>query len=79
MSHSAMRFGVFSMLIRERERVTKEEEGENHPILEHCSSQGLPEVVGEEEAEMEKKEREKERKKVREGNGGAWEDRRGLG
>lgn len=64
------------MLIRERERATREEGGKNHPISEHCTSRGLPEVVGEEEGETEG---EKKGKKAGAGNGGAREDRHGFG
>ena len=43
--------------MQEKERASKEEEevGGGVPILEHCSSCGLPEVLGEEKGEMENK------------------------
>lgn len=58
MSHSAVRFGFF-VLIQGREGAAGEEEQEgNHPILERCSSRGVPQVMV--------------REGGREGNEGAW-------
>lgn len=65
--------GFFAMLIWDRE--TKEEGwGKNLPILEHCTTRRLPEVMGEEKWE-DKKRTENKKKRVER----AEEDRHGLG
>lgn len=78
MSHSAVRFEVFFYVNSgEGENDRRRRGGGNHPVLEYCTSWGLPEVVGEEAGVMEKKKRKKERKQQR-GMEGQWRTDIGL-